>query len=132
MSLINLKFSPEMEELILQGKKCCTTRDEKKGEVGDVFRVGNRLYRIIQLTLYDVSEISPLYRLEGFEHRYQFLKAIEEIYPEIYDSNDNLVFVHFFAYVDRACDDFGYSGNCVSKETCKVGEWCSKKTWVHL
>ena len=35
MAQINLKFSPEMETLIMQGKKICTTRDEQKGEIGD-------------------------------------------------------------------------------------------------
>jgi hypothetical protein len=101
LALINLKFSPEMEELILQGKKCCTTRDERKGEIGDTFRVGNRIYRIIQVSSHDVSGIAHLYRLEGFEFRHHFLKTIEEIYPDIYDSGDNVVYVHFFAYVGR-------------------------------
>jgi len=132
MALINLKFYPEMEEQILQGKKCCTTRDEKKGEPDDVFRVGNRIYRILQISSYDVSGIAHLYKLEGFEYRHHFLKAIEEIYPNIYDRCDNIVYAHFFAYFGRACDDFGYSGQCIAKETCKVGEWCSKKKMVHL
>lgn len=132
MSLINLKFSPEMEELVLQGKKCCTTRDEKKGDVGDVFRVKDRLYRIVQVSSYDVSSIAHLYRLEGFEFIYQFIKAIEEIYPDIYDSGDNVVYVHFFQYFDSGCNDFGYTGQCISKETCKVGDWCSKKKMVPL
>jgi len=99
MALINLKFSPEMEELVLQGKKCCTARDEVKGKEGDTFVLKGRLYRIIQVNSYDVSGIARLYKLEGFNHRYQFLKAIEEIYPDIYDSADNIVYVHFFAYV---------------------------------
>lgn len=90
MPLIKLKFSPGMEELVLQGKKCCTTRDEKKGEIGDVFRVKDRLYRIIQIRVSDLSDISNYYILEGFDYRYEFLKKIEEIYPEICNCENEL------------------------------------------
>jgi hypothetical protein len=40
MTLITLKFTPEMEDLIFAGKKICTTRDEQKGKIG-ICRVGN-------------------------------------------------------------------------------------------
>ena len=124
MPLINLKFSPEMEELVLQGKKCCTTRDEPKGKVRDVFRVKDRLYRIIQIQSYDVSSIAHLYKLEGFGFRHQFLKAIEEIYPDIYDCCDNVLYAHFFAYVGDWCPQFGIEGSMCNEEVCELYSDC--------
>jgi len=141
MALIKLKFSPEMEELILQGKKCCTTRDEKKGEEGDVFRVGNRIYRIIQIDKrmhpYECSD----FKIEGFESWKELKSELERIYPHIIKQVECIadigrpgseVYVHFFQYFESGCTDFGYSGQCIAKETCKVGEYCSKKKWINL
>lgn len=129
MTQINLKFSPGMEDLILQGRKCCITRDEKKGEVGDVFRVKDRLYRIIQIQSYNVSSIAHLYKLEGFVFRHQFLKAIEEIYPDIYDSGDNIAYAHFFAYVGDWCPQFGVNEAACSnpEEFCELYSDCKVK-----
>lgn len=124
MSLIKLKFSPEMEELVLQGKKCCTTRDEKKGEVGDVFRVKDRLYRIILVSLYDVSSIPILYQLEGFEFIYQFINAIEKVYPDVFGCCDNIVYVHWFAYVGDWCPQFGMIGAACNEEVCELLSDC--------
>lgn len=38
MPNITLKFAPEMRQAIYEGRKCCTTRSEVKGKVGDTFR----------------------------------------------------------------------------------------------
>lgn len=128
MALIKLKFSPEMEELVLQGKKCCTTRDEKKGEVGDVFRLkGDRLYRIIEIEEITIGLGSLYYKQEGFESSQRYRECIDFIYPGI-----SRFYLHWFQYFDSGCRDFGYSGSCMSKEICKVGEYCSKKKWAPL
>ena len=84
MTLIDLKFSPEMEQLILDGWKSCTTRDEKKGNVGDIFKVQNRLYRILHID----KRVHPLqcidvFELEGFESPRVYQKTIEQIYPAL-------------------------------------------------
>lgn len=106
MSLINLKFSPEMEELILQGKKCCTTRDEKKGEAGDLFVVGTRVYRIIQINECDLNYASVMANAEGFNNDIEFEDCIMDIYPDL--SLDSTVYIHYFAYVDTIDGDCEY------------------------
>jgi len=44
MTPIILNFSPEMETLVMTGRKCMTTQTTRKGEPGDVFVVKDRLY----------------------------------------------------------------------------------------
>lgn len=112
MTIINLKFSPEMEELVLQGEKCCTTRDEPKGEAGDIFRVGDRLYRILQIDKRMHPHECSDFKLEGFESWKDLKCEIERIYPSIIKQSEFLsnigtqggseVYVHFFAYVGEA------------------------------
>jgi hypothetical protein len=96
MTLINLKFAPEMEELVLQGKKCCTTRDEPKGEVGDLFVVKNRVYRIISVTRENYS-LSHYFGPEGFKTFREFADCIRNIYKNCDDIHT--WYIHFFAYV---------------------------------
>lgn len=129
MPIIKLKFSPEMEEMILQGKKCCTTRDEQKGEIGDVFRLkGDRLYRIVDIIEIEYECIDEYYKMDGFDSVDDYLDVIDKVYPSL--APEDLVYIHFFQYLDSGCRDFGYSGQCISKEICKVGEYCSKKKWT--
>jgi len=100
MTLINLKFSPEMEQLILDGWKSCTTRDEKKGNVGDIFKVQNRLYRILHID----KPLHPLqcidvFELEGFESPRVYQKTIEQIYPALISRKcARPAYVHHFAF----------------------------------
>jgi len=94
MALINIKFSPEMEELIWHGKKCCTTRDEKKGDVGDTFKVDIRLYRIIEIEEICIDVGSSFYKQEGFDSGVKYRNYISFRYPET-----NRFYLHWFAYV---------------------------------
>ena len=94
-----------MEELVLQGQKCCTTRDEVKGIVGDIFRVKDRVYRIVYIRSFTCDNIARLYMLEGFNCSVQFVDTLEKIYPEIFDCCDNIVYAHFFAYVGECKND---------------------------
>ena len=122
MALIKLKFSPEMEELVLQGKKCCTTRDEKKGEIGDIFRVKDRLYRILQVDECDLEYASVMAPSEGFESDVEFIDTILEIYPEL--CSCDTVYIHFFAYVGDWCPQFGIVGAACNEEVCELSSIC--------
>ena len=124
MTLINLKFSPEMEELILQGKKCCTTRDEIKAESGDVFRVRNRLYRIVGIQIDDYEFIDRYYNLDGFNSVDEYLDTIDKIYPEINPEGD--MFIHFFAYVCDVCRLFNTGFCWPDGKNCQASEICNK------
>jgi len=97
MTLINLKFSPEMESLIIQGKKICTTRDEQKGEIGDTFTVRDRLYRIVGIEYDELEYIEAWHLLEGFETPEQFVEMMMEFYPTLV--SDDALYLHWFAYV---------------------------------
>ena len=97
MTLINLKFSPEMESLIMQGKKICTTRDEQKGEIGDTFTVRDRLYRIVGIEYDEIEYIEAWHLLEGFETPEQFVEMMMEFYPTLV--SDDTLYLHWFAYV---------------------------------
>jgi len=97
MAQINLKFSPEMESLVMQGRKICTTRDEPKGQIGDTFIVENRLYRIVCIDETDFDCVLPWYELEGFESEDAFVDKLEEYYPGI-ESGD-VLYLHWFAFV---------------------------------
>ncbi len=76
MPLITLSFAPEMEEAILQGRKCCTTRFDKKDEnnkpippyeVGDRFVVQDRLYEIVGVHRRCIQDVYVSYlSCEGF------------------------------------------------------------------
>jgi len=97
MTLINLKFSPEMETLIMQGKKICTTRDEQKGEISDTFIVRDRLYRIVGIECDELEYIEAWHLLEGFETPEQFVEMMMEFYPTLV--SDDTLYLHWFAYV---------------------------------
>lgn len=128
MTLITLKFSPEMEELIMQGRKICTTRLEQKGEVGDCFVIRDRLYRIIEIdTEIDLNYSMALYyRQEGFEYESEYFDALRSYYPDI--SEPDIVAVHFFAYVCDICQDFNRGCNSCIPEYCPASEVCNHDT----
>lgn len=97
MTLINLKFSPDMEQAILEGMKCCTTRDENKGRIGDIFIIQDRIYRIVDIHPILFEDLVCFYwRLDGFSDPYEYKDRLKQLYNADY----GYVFdVHFFAYV---------------------------------
>ena len=98
MTLINLKFSPEMERAILEGQKCCTTRDEKKGQPGDLFIVQDRVYRILQIDECDLNYASVMANAEGFKSDIEFTDALMEFYPDVF--LESMVYIHYFAFIE--------------------------------
>jgi hypothetical protein len=99
MTLINLKFSPEMKQALLEGRKCCTSRKTKKGDVGDVFVIDGRLYRILHVHMIGLHPLTYVYYdIEGFETPEEFCKFWENYNQGPVDWQSEAV-VHFFAYV---------------------------------
>jgi len=121
-SLINLKFSPEMEEAVIIGKKCCTTRREQKGDVGDLFIVRDRMYRIVGIEDDDLDYIATWHQLEGFETPEGFIDTLLEFYPTIVTGD--MLYVHWFAYVTDICPDFNQGHNCCIPSVCPASEVC--------
>lgn len=102
MAKITLSFTPEMEELIISGKKICTTRQEQKGAIGDTFTVRGSNYRIVDVQPYRMESIAAnFYRLEGFSSRKDFVQYWDSLYgyPCHWDSIFLLFPVHFFTLI---------------------------------
>jgi len=96
MSLVELTFSPEMATAALEGRKCCTSRDLKKGDPGDEFEIGGVRFRIIAVASNVVENIAVhLYGAEGFGHPSDCVEEIFRIYPEA--TLHTILHVHFFA-----------------------------------
>jgi hypothetical protein len=123
MPLITLNFSPEMEELMMQGKKICTTRLEQKGEIGDCFVVQDRLYRIVGLESEELAWMSAYHLLEGFESPEDYLNKIFEFYPDITEMDP--VVLHWIAYVCDVCQDFNLGCNSCIPSYCQASEVCN-------
>lgn len=95
---IELEFTPEMAAAAIEGRKCCTFRRVKHGEVGDTFEIDGRIYRIVQIwPSWLADTIRRYYGAEGFESRADMEKWALKHYPNLSISG----FVHFFAYVPR-------------------------------
>jgi hypothetical protein len=124
MTLINLKFNPEMETAIIEGRKCCTTRDEQKGKPGDIFIVRDRVYRILQVDDCDLNYASVMAKAEGFTTDVKFEDCMMEIYPDM--ALDSTVYIHYFAYVCDVCPQFGIWGSACSnyEKLCPFYEDC--------
>ena len=123
MTLIKIKFNSEMERAIIEGRKCCTTRDEIKGNIGDLFRVNDRMYRIIQVDEIDLFYSSAMANAEGFKSDIEYLDCMSEIYPDLVECSP--VFIHYFAYAGPWCTTLagpagtgGRNENGVSVMTC--------------
>jgi len=60
-------FHPDMEKELLYGRKRCTTRREKLGEVGDEFTLKGQTFRFVEVREEKFGVIKYLfYRCEGF------------------------------------------------------------------
>ena len=96
MSLIKLTFSPEMAYAALVGQKCCTSRDDVKGNPGDEFAIGGVRFRLLAVVSMQAREISlDLYRAEGFDCIDDCAAALQTIYPNV--GGYDWLNVHFFA-----------------------------------
>lgn len=126
MTLIKIKFNSEMERAIIEGRKCCTTRDEIKGNIGDLFRVKDRMYRIIQVDESDLFYSSAMANAEGFKSDIEYLDCMSEIYPDLVECSP--VFIHHFAYAGPWCPQFGVNGAVCSvpERLCDLFQDCRR------
>ena len=108
MAQIDIRFTPEMEKLVISGGKICTTRLHQKGDVGDVFVTGGSVFRLVYIGFYSLSYIaSDFYLFEGFSCPDDFIRFWDSLsgYPAFSDAKDVLFPVHFFARLGL-CRDF--------------------------
>ena len=96
MSVIKLKFSPEMAYAALVGQKCCTSRDERKCHRGDTFEIGGVWFRVVGIIAARAADVAvEFYGPEGFDDVESCSAALQTIYPHV--GGHDLLFVHFFA-----------------------------------
>lgn len=102
MSCIDLWFTAEMEEAIRSGRKCCTSRQEPHGQPGDIFRVLNGVFQIVDVIQVELAEIADLFfRLEGFDSPQEFRDFWEQVYHTPISGWD-MAYVHFFSRLGGA------------------------------
>jgi len=96
-----MSFLPEMEALIMAGKKCCTTRKDRKGELGDLFVVRNQIYTLVQV----IESLNPecFYGAEGCRSADEFIRTMKSIYGESW--RDDPLYTHFFAFTEFIVGD---------------------------
>lgn len=108
MNFITVKFDSDMKDLVLAGKKCCTTRLKPLGDIGDIFVVENRVFRILDIYRESHPCETRYFALEGFPSKREFIDRIEKIYPELAEESKKLVdlhtvYCHIFATVSTKC-----------------------------
>lgn len=96
MAVIDLAFSPENGRRLLDGKKCSSARDEKKGEPGDVFEYEGVWFRLLDILCLHLLDIAlNYYHCEGFEDRDACAAELHRLYPG--KNWDDRLYVHFLA-----------------------------------
>jgi len=104
MPHITLKFAPEMWQAIYEGRKCCTTRSEVKGKIGDTFVIGGRDYRIVDVQPNWLGEIrGTLFHQEGFDSP----EAFETFWTSLHRGEFTpleIYHTHWFARIEQGAD----------------------------
>lgn len=98
MVLIAIPFHEDMAQAALEGRKCCTSRNQKYGKPGDVFLIRGKefvLNEIYEEKLLIVSEV--LYEMEGFLSPQGFIDKWVSIHPRLGWTPDKVVWVHVFS-----------------------------------
>lgn len=94
------KFHPEMAQLLLAGKKHCTTRSEKIGEPGDTFEIKGVMFRIDTVRSEKFGVISySFYDCEGFTSHLEFMKFWQRIHRGNLPQPDTLKWLHVLSRV---------------------------------
>ena len=103
MPIIPLRFSPDMERAVTTGKKCSTVRTERKGDVGDVFIIQGRMYRICHVHRAALQSFRDgYYNADGFSSPAEFQEFWE---THVGPFNPvQCCYIHLFAYMgDDSC-----------------------------
>jgi len=100
MAWIEIPFSAKMRAAIADGRKCCTSRSVQKGEVGDLFVVAGRTYRIVDISPARLTYVrDQFFRQEGCESPEAFDTLWRSLHRGHF-SADGTYYVHWFARVE--------------------------------
>jgi hypothetical protein len=100
MAEIDIQFSDEMAEAALNGQKICTTRSERKGEIGDTFQILGAKFILIDIwpATWITYVRDDLYRLEGCESPEEFERIWRALHRGRFKTNKDYV-IHFFGRI---------------------------------
>lgn len=94
---IRLPFLPIFRDLLLSGKKTCTTRTKSYGKVGDTFLAFGEIFTLTAVEKIDLLSVATSYhREEGFMSPDTFIAKWKEIHPVAGWIPRQPVFIHFF------------------------------------
>lgn len=101
MKAIKIPFRNDMALAVISGRKHCTTRSEKMGEVGDVFPVVwegiTLIYKLRYIEKRRLGFVAQfLYVPEGFDSVREFIDAWNEIHPRRGFRPEDVRWVHWF------------------------------------
>ena len=94
---IKIPFMAEWHNVMLDGKKTCTSRNKRYGKIGDTFEVFGARYEITQIEQRNLLEVTAnFYLAEGCETSNEFIAVWDKIYPHKLWRGSQIVWVHHF------------------------------------
>jgi len=95
-----IPFRPDMTKAVLDGNKCCTSRNKRYGEPGDWFDLGKHRFKITAIERFSLDMVAyTLFKEEGLDSPDAFIGIWKEIHPgRGFDPNQK-VWTHFFEEV---------------------------------
>ena len=94
--LINLKFMSEWQDKMLSGRKTCTCRTSKNGNVGDNFVVFNTKFIITDIQRRMLGAVVLFYKEEGCDTLEEFKQIWIKLHPIMGYNPERKVYFHFF------------------------------------
>lgn len=106
MTEIDIPFNGWSRRRLNAGRKFCTSRTKKYGEVGDTFKMGGQLYEIIKIEpfRYDVI-IESFYIKEGADSPGELRGVFKQIFRGKEPEADREFYVHFFEPLNPVEDE---------------------------
>jgi hypothetical protein len=97
MKKIFIPFLPEMQAAILAGKKTCTSRTKRYGEIGDYFFIGTKKFALTSIDGNYLQFIRDYYYMnEGFNAPEEFESIWKKLHPRKGFCPDQSVLTHWF------------------------------------
>lgn len=92
-----MKFNEKYIPWIKEGRKTCTTRLDKKAEIGEIIQVGDVRIQIVRIIERKFHDALFCFDAEGYEFIHDYKEDVRAIYPGI--TEDTIVFCHFFKVI---------------------------------
>lgn len=97
---IKIPFKEQFRDAMLSGKKICTTRTKRYGEVGDIFEAFDAEFELVGVCPTIALWVGNfLYKEEGFEVAWDFHKIWRKLHPRL--DKSAVVYVHFFRQISQ-------------------------------